>query len=107
MSLRVSMSYVDDQKFKITNQTENQLLVDMYSKEKKEHLSPMELLLSALTTCAAVEIVSMIKKRKRNFINIKAETTGLRVENPPKFFKSINVKYLISSKRMSPVSIVY
>ena len=46
MSLRVSMSYVDDQKFKITNQTENQLLVDMYSKDKKEHLSPMELLLS-------------------------------------------------------------
>jgi putative redox protein len=101
MSLRVSMSYVDDQKFKITNQTENQLLVDMYSKEKKEHLSPMELLLSALTTCAAVEIVSMIKKRKRNFTNIKAETTGLRVENPPKFFKSINVKYLIYSSDLT------
>jgi putative redox protein len=101
MSLRVSMSYIDDQKFKITNQTENQLLVDMYSKDKKEHLSPMELLLSALTTCAAVEIVSMIKKRKRNFINIKAETTGLRVENPPNFFKSINVKYLIYSSDLT------
>ena len=73
----------------------------MYSKDKKEHLSPMELLLSALTTCAAVEIVSMIKKRKRNFINIKAETTGLRVENPPKFFKSINVKYLIYSSDLT------
>ncbi len=53
------------------------------------------------TEGATVEIVSMIKKRKRNFINIKAETTGLRVENPPKFFKSINVKYLIYSSDLT------
>ena len=44
----------------------------------KKHHSPMELILSAVTSCAAVEIVSMIKKR--DFKNIFAETTGGRVD---------------------------
>ena len=61
----------------------------------------MELLLSAVTSCAAVEIVSMIKKRKRNFKNIKAETSGLRVDESPRYFSSINIKYIIFSQDLT------
>ena len=64
MSLKVSMNYVNDDTFEVENNSNNKLLIDMCDPEKKLHLSPMELLLSALTTCAAVEIVSMIKKIK-------------------------------------------
>ena len=101
MSLKVSMNYVNDDTFEVVNNSNNKLLIDMCDPEKKLHLSPMELLLSALTTCAAVEIVSMIKKRKRDFKDIKAETIGKRVDNPPMFFKSINVKYIIYSSDLT------
>ncbi|CAI8268900.1 MAG: Uncharacterised protein [Flavobacteriaceae bacterium] len=101
MSLKVSMNYVNDDTFEVVNNSNNKLLIDMCDPEKKLHLSPMELLLSALTTCAAVEIVSMIKKRKRDFKDIKAETIGNRVDNPPMFFKSINVKYIIYSSDLT------
>ena len=101
MSLKVSMNYVNDDTFEVENNSNNKLLIDMCDPEKKLHLSPMELLLSALTTCAAVEIVSMIKKRKRDFKDIKAETIGNRVDNPPMFFKSINVKYIIYSSDLT------
>jgi putative redox protein len=73
----------------------------MCDPDKKSHLSPMELLLSALTTCAAVEIVSMIIKRKRDFKDIKAETISTRVDNPPRYFKSINIKYIIYSSDLT------
>ena len=101
MDLKISMSYVNDQKFKLFNQTKNSLLVDMYDKEKKQNLSPMELLLSALTSCAAVEIVSMIKKRRRNFKNLKAQTSGSRAETTPRYFKKIDIKYLIYSSDLT------
>ena len=97
MDLKISMKYVNDQKFELINQTENSLHVDMYSQDKKENQSPMELLLSALTSCAAVEIVSMIKKRRRNFKNIEAVTCGVRAETSPRYFTNINIKYLIYS----------
>jgi putative redox protein len=69
----------------------------MCDPDKKNHLSPMELLLSAVTSCAAVEIVSMIKKRKRDFKNILAKTNGTRVDTSPRYFSSIDIKYFIYS----------
>ena len=97
MEVKVSMSYLDDEKYSVKNSSDNELIIDMYAKDKKENLSPMELLLSAVTTCAAVEVVSMIKKRRRDFKDIKAESSGVRVDTHPMYYKEINVKYLIYS----------
>ena len=97
MEVKVSMSYLDDEKYSVKNISGNELVVDMYEKGKKENLSPMELLLSAVTTCAAVEVVSMIKKRRRDFKDIKAETSGVRADTHPMYYKKINVKYIIYS----------
>ena len=98
MEVKVSMSYLNDEKYNIKNISGNELTVDMYAREKKENLSPMELLLSAVTTCAALEVVSMIKKRRRDFKDIKAESSGVRADTHPKFYKEINIKYIIYSK---------
>ncbi len=97
MEVKVSMSYLDDEKYSMKNSSGNELIVDMYQKDKKENLSPMELLLSAVTTCAAVEVVSMIKKRRRDFKDIKAEASGVRADTHPMYYKEINVKYIIYS----------
>ena len=71
MEVKVSMSYLDDEKYKVKNISGNELVIDMYARDKKENLSPMELLLSAVTTCAAVEVVSMIKKKKKRLQRYK------------------------------------
>ena len=98
MEVNVSMSYLNDEKFRVLNASGNKLTIDMYERDKKENLSPMELLLSAVTTCAAVEIVSMIKKRRRDFRDLKAESSGIRAETHPMYYKKINIKYIIYSK---------
>ena len=97
MEVKVSMSYIDDEKYSVKNSSGNELNIDMYAKDKKENLSPMELLLSAVTTCAAVEVVSMIKKRRRDFKDIKAKSSGVRAETHPMYYKEIQVMYLIYS----------
>ena len=98
MEVNVSMSYLNDEKFQVLNESGNKLTIDMYEKDKKENLSPMELLLSAITTCAAVEIVSMIKKRRRDFKDIKAKVSGIRAETHPMYYKEININYIIYSE---------
>ena len=99
--MKISMDYVNDNTFKVQNQSNNELLIDMCDPDKKNHLSPMELLLSAVTSCAAVEIVSMIKKRKRDFKNILAKTNGTRVDTSPRYFSSIDIKYFIYSDNLT------
>ena len=66
------------------NENENKVEIDMRSASEKEHQSPTELLLSGLGACAAVEIVSMIKKRRKTFVDLKAEISGERREEHPK-----------------------
>jgi len=101
MELKVSMSYVDDEKFEFKNSSNNSVLVDMYKPDQKKNHSPMELLLCGLTSCAAVEIVSMIKKRRRDFKDMKALTSSVRAKNPPRYFKSINIEYQIYSSDLT------
>ena len=46
------MSYLDE-KYSVKNVSGNELVVDMYARDKKENLSPMELLLSACYLCSS------------------------------------------------------
>lgn len=71
--------------------------IDMLPADQKQHQSPTQLLLSAVTACAAVDIVSMVKKRRKTFIDLKAETSGERREEHPRGFTQIHMKYIITS----------
>ena len=40
MEVKVSMSYLDDEKYSVKNVSGNELVVDMYARDDKENLSP-------------------------------------------------------------------
>ncbi|MEO9852085.1 MAG: OsmC family protein [Reichenbachiella sp.] len=92
-----TLIYKADNEFEATNQVGNAVAIDMYPQADKKDQSPMDLLLSAVAACAAVDIVSMIKKKRRTFVDLKAETTGERAESHPKKFTKIHIKYIITS----------
>ncbi|NQZ78050.1 MAG: OsmC family protein [Ekhidna sp.] len=95
--MKINLSYKGDEEFISVNENENKVEIDMRSASEKEHQSPTELLLSGLGACAAVEIVSMIKKRRKTFVDLKAEISGERREEHPKGFVKIHLKYIIYS----------
>jgi len=95
--MKVQLKYKGDEEFTTTNENGNPAEVDMRSSELKQHQSPTELLLSALAACAAVEIVSMVKKRRKEFIDLTAEVEGERRDEHPRGFTKIHLKYIITS----------
>ncbi len=95
--MRIELAYKGDEEFTGTNENGNEVQVDMRAKEQKEHQSPTELLLSALAACAGVEIVSMVKKRRKEFVDLRAEVDGERRDENPKGFTKIHLKYFITS----------
>jgi putative redox protein len=97
MSITSSLSYKSDNEFETINQAGNKLRIDMFPSEEKKDQSPMDLVLSAVAACGAVDIVSMIKKKRRTFIDLKAESTGERADTFPKKFTKIHIKYIITS----------
>ena len=95
--MKIDLKYKGDEEFTSTNENGNIAEVDMRSADQKKHQSPTELLLSAVGSCAAVEIVSMIKKRRKTFVDLKAEISGDRRDEHPRGFTKIHLRYTIVS----------
>jgi putative redox protein len=59
--------------------------------------NPPELLLSALTACASVDIVSILKKRKKSIDAFDIVTSGTRRTDYPRAFTDIHCEFIIHS----------
>src|SRR5690606_29810738 len=93
----ITLKMVADKEYESVNATGNQISMDMYNGEEKKHQSPMELLLSALAGCSAVDAVSMMKKKRRTIIDFKVEAEGVRDEGIPAYYKTIHLKFILAS----------
>ena len=58
---------------------------------------PMELVLMALGSCAAMDILSILKKQRQKVNNLKIEINGKRdLESVPAVFTEINLEFMFS-----------
>ena len=95
--MSIKLNYVGDEEFATTNESGNVLKIDMLPADKKQHQSPVQLVASALIACAAVDIVSMIKKRRKTFVDLKGEVAYERRDEHPRGITKIHLKYFIHS----------
>ena len=84
--------------YEAVNPKGNKVSIDMRKLDDKAGLSPTELLLSALAGCGAIDIVIMLKKRKKSIDEFVIETDGTRMETPPRYFSKIHCKYIVTSR---------
>lgn len=95
--MKVTLKYVADEEYQAQNESGNVLNIDMLSPDKKQAFSPTQLLLAGITSCAAVDIVAMIKKRRKQLVDLTSEVDGTRRDQVPRKFTDIHVHYTIVS----------
>lgn len=88
---------LDDELFESANEFQQKVRLDMRPAETKQGQSPAELLLSALAGCAGVDIVAMLKKRRKSILRFEILTEGTRQEKHPRYFTRIHSHYRITS----------
>jgi putative redox protein len=71
--------------------------IDMRPLPVKKNQSPVEILLSSVAACGAVDIVVMLRKRKKTILDFTIETEGTRRETPPRSLTAIHCKYIVTS----------
>ena len=90
--------YVAEFEYQATNPTGNVVQIDMYDEpERKQAQSPMELLLSAAAACAAVDVVGMLKKKRKTVNDLKVVAVGERREQHPRHYTDILLSFKLSS----------
>ncbi|NTU58355.1 MAG: OsmC family protein [Chlorobiaceae bacterium] len=62
-----------------------------------KNASPMEVLLESLAACSMMDIIAILKKMRKELINIEAGLEAERAHEHPKVFTSIHVRYRLKS----------
>ena len=69
--------------------------------ESASAASPMELLLVALGGCAAVDVVSILKKKRERVTGYRVEVRGTRRDEHPRAFTRIEVRHVLHGHKLS------
>ncbi len=97
MDMKITTTMIEDEFYQSRNANGNIAPVDMRKGDAKKSLSPTELVLSALAGCGAVDIVSMLRKRKKSVTSFTIETVGTRRDEAPRSFTRIHCQYILTS----------
>lgn len=79
--------------------------IQMGSKENKENISPMELMLLGLAGCTGYDVVSILVKKRQQIDNFKIKVRAKRAEDYPMVYTDIEVEYLFSGEDLSKKAI--
>ena len=63
--------------------------------------SPMELLLIALGGCTAVDVVSILKKKRERVTDYRVEVRGQRRDEHPRAYTRIEVRHVVRGRGLS------
>lgn len=67
--------------------------------------SPMEVVLEALASCSMMDVLSILRKKRRDIRSLVASVDAERAENHPKVFTSITIRYELSSSDCTPADL--
>ena len=95
--MKVTTHLVNDYTYRSVNETGNEVMIDMLPPEAKQHQSPTQLVLSAVGACAAVDIVQMLRKKRKTVNDLVIESEGTRREEHPRAFTSIDITFTLHS----------
>jgi putative redox protein len=73
--------------------------------ERASAPTPLELLLVALGSCTAVDVVSILKKKREQVTDYRVEVSGTRREEHPRAFTRMEVRHVVRGRGVSEKSV--
>ncbi len=64
--------------------------------------SPMELLLISLAGCTAMDVISILRKKRQDVTGFEVSVVGDRVEEHPKRYTDIELEFVIHGRDVDP-----
>ena len=73
--------------------------------ERASAATPMELLLVALGGCTAVDVESILKKKRQQVTDYRVEVRGTRREEHPRAYTRIEVRHVVRGRGVSEAAV--
>lgn len=63
--------------------------------------TPVEMLLVSVAACTAVDVISILKKKRQDVTDYNVEITGTRADEHPRKFTSMHVHHIVHGRGVS------
>jgi putative redox protein len=90
------VTWTDSERFLGVSSSNHAIVVD--AGPEKTANGPMELVLIALCSCTAVDVVNILTKKREPFTAVEVRAEAERADQPPKVFTQVKLVYRISGK---------
>lgn len=99
-SKAATITLAGDDLFVATTPSGHAQVLDTNS-ERHLAASPMELLLLAVGGCTAVDVVSILRKKREQLTHYNIEVRGTRRDEHPRSFETIEVHHILRGRNLS------
>ncbi len=93
------MQWLSGKRFVGIDSTGHSVVVS--SQDEGVGLKPSDMLLMALASCAAVDVVEILAKKRMSLDSLEIVTCGEQDADPPWTFRHIHLKYRLSGKNLT------
>ncbi len=94
MEMNIDITQINDAVFSASNPNGAEQVIDG---DARAGFRPMESLLNALASCAALDLLHILKKQRQEPDSLKIEVSGTRPdEGAPKPFEKISLNFILS-----------
>jgi putative redox protein len=93
-SYKATVKWAGDEFFIGTGYTGHAQVMDSKG-DRAAATSPIEMLLVAVAGCTAMDVISILLKKRQNVTDYNVEVTGERVEEHPRKFIKFNVHHIV------------
>lgn len=68
----------------------------------EDGLSPMEVFLVSLAGCTAMDVISILKKKRQDVSSFRVMAHGDRAEDHPRVYTRIELEYMVKGRGIDP-----
>lgn len=90
--------------FSVTTPSGHSITLDT-DHDRNSAPTPMELLLVALGSCTAVDVASILRKKRQDVTGYRVEVRGERRAEHPRSFKRMKVHHIVTGRSVSEQSV--
>lgn len=100
MAVQAQLKWIDNMQFIARAGDGPAVVID--NPESKGGASPMQLVLIGIAGCTAVDVISIMQKKRANVNDFQVNITGERAEEHPRRYTNIRIEFVLSGKGIKP-----
>jgi putative redox protein len=104
--VRVQATWQEGYRFEASNDTGQTIIMDSPLAEGgPQGPSPMQLLLQALAGCTAMDVISILRKKRQDVTGFHVNVTGDRVDEHPRYYHTIEMEFIVRGRNIDPAAV--